>query len=446
MKAFDIGMIEATGLLNCVVRDTAIDINAVKLNCAEDWHIRWTTYQNLTLWFDSWEAFLIDYGLATTSQTGELIIEETMKKRILNLDETCLSLDGSNGNQGGCPTVAYLNVRFPQLGKATSKSALTTTMISGSTTAGEPLPPHFQFQTSAQTDEAEGIRIEAMRYMLDVRGTFGHKSKQSFPISFGLNSKGGMDDQVFFEYLKKSIMKLFPDAAPVRGRWVVIKCDSSPGSLNPNLLAFLRFHGFILDPGVPNTTAVTQETDQSYGPFQSAVRTNLQLIINERIHTGLSPWIVGLVVCGREDPETGLIVRSAFQRGFSRALNIKAWEKVGAVPLSCKCLSSPKVRRSIGNGNDNQQVLVHLIFEHNTIPCYALLLEGYNGDVMRVTLKPIECTTVILGWQCRQMCLSAAPVKRQTFLSVADMSEMSSRHVGYILFCRPIFQLSVSCR
>ena len=81
-----------------------------------------------------------------------------------------------------------------------------------------------------------------MRYMLDVRGTFGHKSKQSFPISFGLNSKGGMDDQEFFEYIKKSIMKLFPDAALVRGRWVVIKCDSGPGRLNPDLLAFLHFH------------------------------------------------------------------------------------------------------------------------------------------------------------------------------------------------------------
>ena len=31
-----------------------------------------------------------------------------------------------------------------------------------------------------------------------------------------------------------------------------------------------------------------------------------------------------------------------------------------------------------------------------------------------------------LGWQCRKMCLSATPLKQQTFLSVADMSEMSS--------------------
>jgi hypothetical protein len=38
---------------------------------------------------------------------------------------------------------------------------------------------------------------------------------------------------------------------------------------------------------------------------------------------------------------------------------------------------------------------VHLIVEHNTIACNALSLEGYNGDVMRVTLKPIKRTTII---------------------------------------------------
>jgi hypothetical protein len=173
--------------------------------------------------------------------------------------------------------------------------------------------------------------------------------------------------------IKTSIMKLFPDAAPVKGRWVVIKCDSGPGRLNPTLLAYLRFHGFILYPGVPNTTAVIQETDQSYGPFQTAVRTNLQLIIDEHIAAdkarSLAPWMIGLVVFGGEDPETGLIVGSAFLKGFSTLHNIKAWEKVGAVPLSRKCLQSPKVRRSIGDGDDDQQALVGLIIEHNVIAC-----------------------------------------------------------------------------
>jgi hypothetical protein len=151
-KTFDISTVETTGLLNRVILDTAYDIIAEKLNCAEDRRIRWTTYQNLALLFDTWEAFLIRYGFATTSQTEELVIEEQMKKRILNMDETCLSLDGSNGNRGGRPTVTYYDVRFPQLGKATSKSALTTTMISGSTAAGEPpLPPHFQFQPDVGT-------------------------------------------------------------------------------------------------------------------------------------------------------------------------------------------------------------------------------------------------------------------------------------------------------
>jgi hypothetical protein len=213
-----------------------------------------------------------------------------------------------------------------------------------------------------------------------------------------------MDDVEFFEYLQKSIMKLYPDATPVKGKWVVIKCDSGPGRLNPDLLVYLRYHGFLLYPGVPNTTAVLRETDQSFGPFKSAVRTNLQFLVDEQIREDapwtLSLWIIGLVVFGGCDPETELIVASAFEKGFSKAQNIRAWEQVGAFPLSRKCLQSPKVRRSIGDGNDNQQALVHLIVEHNVIACNALTMEGYNGDVMKITLKPIERTTFRIKSNC----------------------------------------------
>jgi hypothetical protein len=44
-----------------------------------------------------------------------------------------------------------------------------------------------------------------------------------------------------------------------------------------------------------------------------------------------------------------------------------------------------------------------------------------------------------LGWQCWQMCLSATPLKRQTFLSVADMSEMLSRHAGKFCYVGQFF-------
>ena len=101
------------------------------------------------------------------------------------------------------------------------------------------------------------------------------------------------------------------------------------------------------------------------------------------------------MVFGGCNPETGLIVASAFEKGFSKAQNIRAWEQVGAVPLSRKCLQSPKVRRSIGDSNDDQQVLVHLIVEHNVIACNALAVEAYNSDVIKITLKPIERTTCV---------------------------------------------------
>jgi hypothetical protein len=61
------------------------------------------------------------------------------------------------------------------------------------------MPPHFQFQTAAQTTEAEAIRIETIRYMLDVRAKFGHKEVQSLPASIGMTIKGCMYDDEFVD-------------------------------------------------------------------------------------------------------------------------------------------------------------------------------------------------------------------------------------------------------
>ena len=137
----------------------------------------------------------------------------------------------------------------------------------------------------------------------------------------------------------------------------MVKVDSGPGRLNINLLAELHLVGFYLYPGVPNTTAVTQETDRNYGPFKGRFRANLGEIVDARIAAKksflLQPWLVGLIVFGGTDEETRFeITKCAFLAGISKEACLSAWEKVGAAPCMRKCLSDPKVSKSLGDRDD----------------------------------------------------------------------------------------------
>lgn len=93
----------------------------------------------------------MDLGFANVHpSTGKVVIPVEQLKRIINIDETCLSLDGSDNVRGGRPEVYLYDPRIHQVGKATSKSSLTSTMITGSNAAGEAIVPHFQFQSKAK--------------------------------------------------------------------------------------------------------------------------------------------------------------------------------------------------------------------------------------------------------------------------------------------------------
>ena len=87
--------------------------------------------------------------------------------------------------------------------------------------------------------------------MKGVRGQFGFESEQIFACTFGLNEKGGMDKEEFEKYITLTSL---------------IKINSSPGRSNNHMMcAWLCNCGTNLFPGVPNTTAVSQETDHGYG-------------------------------------------------------------------------------------------------------------------------------------------------------------------------------------
>ena len=55
---------EAQDILKHVLRDSAVNLNAAKGKNWEDSCIRWTTYKNLSLWFDKWERDLVELGYA----------------------------------------------------------------------------------------------------------------------------------------------------------------------------------------------------------------------------------------------------------------------------------------------------------------------------------------------------------------------------------------------
>ena len=126
-----------------------------EMNCAvaipmEECQVRWTTYKNLSMWFDEWESELCRLGFGNHDESGSLIIPENQLKHIINFDETALSLDGLEGRCGGRPAVEFYDPNLPASYKRTSKLSVTITMITGSLAAGEPLAPHFQFPTKAK--------------------------------------------------------------------------------------------------------------------------------------------------------------------------------------------------------------------------------------------------------------------------------------------------------
>jgi hypothetical protein len=105
-----------------VLQETVIDLVASKSFTIEQRRAAWTNYNNLKMWFRNWELDLVKLGFAHVQEnTGESIIPADQMRRILNFDESCLSLDGSTQTRSGRPEVVFWDPRFPLTGRSTSK-------------------------------------------------------------------------------------------------------------------------------------------------------------------------------------------------------------------------------------------------------------------------------------------------------------------------------------
>jgi hypothetical protein len=79
------------------------------------------------------------------------------------------------------------------------------------------------------------LNVDVAEHVPRVLRKFGCKEERTWPVSFGQNEKGGMEEEEFVKYLFNSIVPLFPHAKDKPGHHVLLKVDSVPGWMNLNL-------------------------------------------------------------------------------------------------------------------------------------------------------------------------------------------------------------------
>ena len=146
-----------------------IDFKTKVADVIEERRREWVTHDDLNTWFDDWEKMPERFGFGhRESDDSPLVIPEDQRYCIVNLDESCLMLDGSNKRAGGRPAQIVHDFSLPSSSKRASKSDTTVTIVHGSNTTGESLSPHFQFAPKAKMAENLSIQTEALSFLKQV--------------------------------------------------------------------------------------------------------------------------------------------------------------------------------------------------------------------------------------------------------------------------------------
>ncbi len=85
-----------------------------------------------------------------------------------------------------------------------------------------------------------------------------------------------MENDKFEWYITESMANFNPDIDHVIGKHITIREKIAHDFIVNNLMAQLRLLGFILYPGLTNTTTITQETDASNGSIKTSFEHNLE--------------------------------------------------------------------------------------------------------------------------------------------------------------------------
>jgi hypothetical protein len=144
-----------------VMRATNVSLNIMVAQLIKERRVRWTTYNNLLKWFVGYWAFMLKYEFTQpgSNRDHKMIVKEENLRRILNVDKTKMSLDGSKTRVGGRPAVTFFDPHLPMPCVLAAKSSLSCPGIFGSSAAGECVPLHWQIPTTTTAVEREKVRV-----------------------------------------------------------------------------------------------------------------------------------------------------------------------------------------------------------------------------------------------------------------------------------------------
>jgi hypothetical protein len=334
------------------------DCHITAVDSREALRAAWLTYGNQENHYTGWECALVNLGFGRWASEGEkgksgnVHFYHDQVRRVVQFDEMGFSLDGSKNGKGGRPTATPTNPFLPESGKPVNKSSGKTSWMFGCNFADEALPPMVVLPSTAETPR---VKAHLIRNMHQVRGKFGYPTERGFSCTFAVSENAGVTDKIFLTWVQEVIVLLYPDAADVPGKRVLLKADSGPGRFSSVFRCVSRAHGICFFPGLPNGTELGQEMDQVFALLKTYMERSRHLMFQRRSKVDgekaqTTIWDVPNVLFGgtvKFNDGTSLDFPNNFVQGLSPACLERARLKCGYIPATRVALKSDKLRHEL---------------------------------------------------------------------------------------------------
>lgn len=360
-----------------VQKRNALKVNYAEVDERESIRLRWLTFRNVLKGYENWERHCVELGFARCATAEEkeevghnIIFTDEQRRRILQFDEVGISYNGADWAKGGRPamTPTYADVNEP--GKPASKSSGGCTAMIGMTYEGELLPLFIIFRSDAK---APHLPEKLVATCPQTKARYGHDEPRCFDVILAYNKKGGMNKEMFLEWIKLGLMKYFPNASDTPANRVMMKADSGPGRSDDDFLFQCFVSGFIFYPSLPNGTSLLQEMDQLFALFKMLVYENFEVLTKARAaadsnHKSVAIKDADVLACmyGKTiqfEDGSSIELKNAVEIAFAPEKLERARCKCGFAPANRAALASSKLLRTIDESEEEVDPYIQLCNE-----------------------------------------------------------------------------------